>query len=926
MTADAAFAFDPTPGLHAALSAQALLAGLPGMMVLVMDPDLQLLAAHGSALRSVLPESGVQRGCFLRHVDPVLAHALEPVCARALRGEAGAAGFGLQGRWYQGRIMPLRDSRGQVHAVLAVCNDVTEIKACEDAQRRASDAYLGLLHKAPLGIYVVDARLRMLHVSVGAEPVFANVVPLLGRDLDDVMHLLWPRPFADEAVRHFRHTLASGERFESRGFYERRHDTQAVESYDWMLERVRLPDGCLGVACYFYDATLRHQAEEQLRRQGERDAYRVALEDTLRPLGDASAIVEAAAKLLAADLQADRVVYGEFDDRGEQVEVVADVSPRMPSLGGKLPCEAFADLKTALRRGERVVRTVLEAAMPAQALVALPLHKDEQCVALLCAQRIGPKGWTDEELWRIELTAERTWATVLRCRAEAALARSEERFRSLVSIVTDVPWIADAEGAFATAQPAWQTYTGQTWTAHAGFGWMQAVHPQDRDHVNGAWRAAGERGEGFEAEARLWHAASQRWRTCRVRATPLGTREGRIREWVGSCDDVHDERRVAEELREADRRKDAFLATLSHELRNPLAPVRSAARLMSMPGVDGSQVARARAIIERQTRHMSLLLDDLLDVARITQGVLLLKKQRIELAPVVDAALEVAGPEIEERRHALRLQLPDAPVWLDGDPVRLSQVLANLLTNAARYTAPGGRIDIEAKVVGARLHLEVRDNGDGLSAQALDAIFSTSVQARDGRERHPAGLGIGLAIARGLLELHGGSVQARSAGLGCGSCFIATLPLTQMLVDGDQPQAVAAAPVDPGGARRVLVVDDNHDAAEMLAGFLRLSGHDVDVAGSGLGGLEQARRRRPDVALLDIGMPDLDGYALARQLRASPEGGSMRLAALTGWGQASDRRRAFDAGFDAHFTKPVDMDELCRWIARCDGGDAAGSA
>jgi signal transduction histidine kinase/CheY-like chemotaxis protein len=927
---------------------RALPTEMPGAAALVFDRDLRIDSAEGPALADAGLDAAGLRGKTLRQVlGAAQADGVEPSYRRALEGSAFTLEHRVQGRWVVAHGAPRRDAQGRVEAVLATWVDISERKRSEDRMRRGSDCLLGLVRHAPFGICVVDSRLRLLHVSAGAQALFDNARPLIGRDIAEVLREIWPQPVADAALQRLRDTLASGERHQALGFSARRLDTAHPDSCAWVLERVRLNDDEHGVACYFHDATPRqqhgeapshrseqHEHERAARDESERDAYRVGLEDALRPLDDPSAIMAAACRVLTTSLDANRVFYGEFDDSGEFVDVVAEVAPQLRSVAGRWPAQRFPTLMAALHSGQRIVLADLadvrgsllpEAecaalrALDAAALVAVPLYKGEHCVAMVWAQRGRALPWTTDELWRIDTTAERTWAGVVRSRSELALQRSQQRFASLVSIVTDVPWTADARGAFATAQPAWQAYTGQDWEAHAGFGWLQAVHPGDREPLLAQWREAGEHSSGFEIEVRLRHAASAGWRTCRIRATPLLARDERVLEWVGSCDAVHADRRAAAELRAAARRKDEFLATLAHELRNPLAPVRTAARLMSLPGVDAAQLSRARAIIDRQTRHMSLLLDDLLDVARITQGKLRLKTQRLELAPVVDAAVEAAQPLIEARHHVLQLRLPATPVWLDADPVRLAQVLANLLTNAARYTAPGGRIELGAEAVAdGALQITVADNGKGLSVDALDAIFTMFVQAGGDDNQSSGGLGIGLAIVKGLVELHGGTVHASSPGPGKGSRFVVTLP-------GVEGQAAGAGKVDAAPAasatRRVLVVDDNRDAADMLASYLRMNGHQVEVAQDGAGGLLKAQREWPDIALLDIGMPGMDGYTLARRLRETPQGRAMRLAALTGWGQTADQERAYAAGFDAHFTKPVNMDALCEWLA----GNAARS-
>jgi signal transduction histidine kinase/CheY-like chemotaxis protein len=366
-------------------------------------------------------------------------------------------------------------------------------------------------------------------------------------------------------------------------------------------------------------------------------------------------------------------------------------------------------------------------------------------------------------------------------------------------------------------------------------------------------------------------------------------------------------------LREADQRKDVFLATLSHELRNPLAPIRTAARMLESASLDAVQLDRARAIISRQVTHMSSLLDDLLDVSRITRGAFVLKRQRTELKALIEAAVEESQPLIIAKRHTLRIEIPEDAVAVEVDPLRLTQVLTNLLTNAAKYTPVGGLITIGSRLEREGLNLFVRDNGIGLAPAMFTRVFDMFAQVEHGGATE-GGLGIGLALAKGLVQLHGGRISAHSPGLGEGSEFVVFLPRSLII---QVPPAAAAA---RGAAavhipRRVLIADDNHDAAEILEMFLTSKGHEVHLAHSGGEALEAAARLTPQVAVLDIGMPDLDGYEVARRIRLQPWGSRINLIALTGWGQEDDKRRAQAAGFDHHCTKPVDPELLERFFA-----------
>jgi len=368
-------------------------------------------------------------------------------------------------------------------------------------------------------------------------------------------------------------------------------------------------------------------------------------------------------------------------------------------------------------------------------------------------------------------------------------------------------------------------------------------------------------------------------------------------------------RRAQEALREADRRKDEFLAVLAHELRNPLAPIRYAVAMARKDGRPDAERLQAQAIIERQVEHMGRLLDDLLDVSRITRGTLILRRSTVDLAAVVAAAQESARPLIEARGHTLLVQLPAEPLRLVADPVRLAQVLANLLINAAKYTDPGGRIELEARRKGGELMIAVRDNGIGISAEMMPRVFTLFAQASPALERSEGGLGIGLALVRGLLALHDGSVSVHSGGVGLGSEFLVRLPIgnpgdTESVSEANAPAHAAARPL------RVLVADDNCDSVETCAALLEASGHEVSVAHTGREAFDLACRLEPDALLLDIGMPELNGYQLAQRIRGTSWGRRALLIAITGWGQEQDKQRAQAAGFDRHLTKPIDPSGL----------------
>ncbi|MFC5462011.1 ATP-binding protein [Massilia niabensis] len=379
--------------------------------------------------------------------------------------------------------------------------------------------------------------------------------------------------------------------------------------------------------------------------------------------------------------------------------------------------------------------------------------------------------------------------------------------------------------------------------------------------------------------------------------------------------DVTVRKRVEDELRAANRQKDQFLAMLAHELRNPLAPITTAAHLLKLGHLDARAVRNASEIIARQAEHMTDLVNDLLDVSRVTRGLVSLDKEELDVNAVVAGAFEQVRPLIESKRHSLTMQLSGEPVHVLGDRTRLVQVLSNILNNAAKYTPSGGQIVLRVTAPVDQVVVTVSDNGIGIEPDVLPYIFELFTQAERTPDRSQGGLGIGLALVKSLVALHGGTVDARSEAPGLGSEFEIRLPRIDAAGAGLEG-AAGDGPLARVEPLRVMVVDDNEDAAQMLATLLEVQGHAVSVEYDGRGALQRARRERPQVMLLDIGLPDTDGYALARQLRAVPELGGATLVALTGYGQNEDRRLAEEAGFDHHLVKPADLDQVAHILAQ----------
>jgi signal transduction histidine kinase len=500
-------------------------------------------------------------------------------------------------------------------------------------------------------------------------------------------------------------------------------------------------------------------------------------------------------------------------------------------------------------------------------------------------------------------------------RSEAAMRESEKRFRALTNATAEVIY---------RMSPDWtqlRHLEGRGFlkdTAGANRFWLEEyIPPEDHGRLHQEIGRAIRDGSVFELEHRVRRAdGSSGW--ILSRAVPMFDAAGKVYEWIGAASDITERKAAEEKLREADRRKDEFLAMLAHELRNPLAPIGAAAELLQRMKLDEAIVKRTSQIIGRQVGHMTGLIDDLLDVSRVTRGLVELMTEPLDVGAVLHEAVEQVTPLIQARRHELVLHLPPAGATVAGDRKRLVQVVANLLGNAAKYTPEAGRLEVAASVdAGQRLCINVLDNGIGMAPELAARAFELFAQAERSSDRSSGGLGLGLALVKSLVELHGGTVSCDSPGQGRGSRFSVCLPLLAPLAA--RPAPPPAQPHDPALPEplRVMVVDDNVDAAVTLSMLLESGGHRVAVEHDALRALECARQFGPQACLLDIGLPGMDGLELARRLRALPETAEAMLVAVTGYGQARDRDQILAAGFDHHLVKPIDTGRLYALLGAC---------
>ena len=676
-----------------------------------------------------------------------------------------------------------------------------------------------------------------------------------------------------------------------------------------------------------------HAIEEVTRPRvpqgrGLRDVL-VNLTDSIRDLKTADEIGYAAAAILGEALGASRVGYGTIDQAADTLHVVRDwCADGVGTLAGSTDLRTFGSFIDDLKQDRFVVvanvdedpRTAPSAAalraLDGAAFVDAPVVEEGVLAAVLYVNDARPRAWTPEELMLIREVAARIRTASERLRGVAALRESEAKFRTIADAMPQMVWSTLPDGYHDYYNQQWYAYTGVPYGSTNGDGWNGIFHADDSERAWAAWRASLATGKTYEIQYRLrHHSGVYRW--VLGRALPVRNELGAIIRWMGTCTDIDDQKRAEDELRQASLRKDEFLAMLAHELRNPLAPISSAAQLLMLANPDPQRVHKAGDIILRQVRHLTDLVDDLLDVSRVTRGLVQIERHPLDLKDVLHSAIEQARPLMEARRHHFTLDETTAPTRVLGDRTRLVQVVVNLLNNAAKYTAQGGRITLALTVDASEACIMVTDNGSGIAPTLLPYVFDLFIQAERTPDRAQGGLGLGLALVKRITALHNGSVHALSEGLGHGSNFMILLPLLEAVGQVDEASSPAAALPAPAAVRAsIMIVDDHPDGVQTLAELLAAQGHEVLMAEDGAGALALATGRSIDVFILDIGLPDMDGHALARRLRATSEGRDALLIALTGYGRAQDRILSKEAGFDHHFTKPADSVALAAVLAK----------
>ena len=778
---------------------------------------------------------------------------------------------------------PIRDSAGKLIGVVLIFRDVTEQRRAEQELRTSEARKSAILETALDCIITMDHEGRVVEFNPAAERTFGyRREQVVGKQLAD---FIIPHSLRERHRHGMAHYLATGEG----PVLGERLELPALRAdgveFPVEIAITRIPtDGPPLFTAYLRDISERKRGEEALRRSEEH--LRAVVETT-----------PACIKVVAPDgtlLDMNSAGLAMVDaDRPENVN-----GKCVYNLVGEEYRDAFREFNERVCRGEK-------GSLEFEIVGLRGTRRHMETCAV-------PLRWPGGDFVQLAVTHDITD----RKRAEDALRESEEKLRLLADTIPQLAWMARPDGHIFWYNRRWYEYTGTTPDQMEGWGWQSVHDPETLPKVLERWQGSIASGEPFDMVFPL-KGADDQFRPFLTRVNPLRDEGGRILYWFGTNTDISDIKRMEEALRDADRRKDEFLATLAHELRNPLAPIRNSLQILKMPRVDAATVERSRDMMERQVHHLVRLVDDLLDVSRVMRGKIELRRERIELATVVARAVETVQPLVDAQGHELSVGLPTESLLLDADPVRLAQVVGNLLTNAAKYTEASGRIWLTAERDGDEAVLRVRDNGIGISPNMLPRIFELFVQVDHASTKAQGGLGIGLTLVKNLVEMHNGTVEARSDGLGRGSEFAVRLPL--VVGAGQQSQddgtgELHQQPSRPSG-HRLLVVDDNRDAADSLAMLLELQGHEVRVAHSGPAALEMTKGYAPDVVFLDIGMPGMDGYEVARRLRQQPGLETVVLAALTGWGQQEDRRRTAEAGFNHHLVKPPDPQAVAGVLA-----------
>ncbi|HEX6790157.1 MAG TPA: PAS domain-containing protein [Candidatus Krumholzibacteria bacterium] len=827
---------------------------------------------------------------------------------------------GIGERWISATYIPTRDQRGVCDGWVATTSDIDNVKRAEEAFRESEARFRLALKDSPIVAFTCDRELRYTWIHNPQLPV-TDPARILGRRDDEML----PPEMAKELMAIKQDVLESGTG-------ERRELCLVHEGeehwYDCVIEPVfderKSVVGLRGLAT---DITARKKSEQQTRADLDailrlqavanlcaaantspetcmEEILHAAIAFTNADFGSIQLIDENECLYFAVRFGFDHAFLNRF-----QTVRAGDPTTCAAAMRTKERVIVEDVTRSELFRGQPSLEALLECGI--RAVQSTPLISSTGVlIGLISTHYRRPTRPDERSLRWLDLLARQAADYLERTRVQDELRDSEERYRLLFESIDQGFCVIEVlfseqnqpiDYRFLVVNPAFERQTG---ISDATGRRMREIAPLHEEHWFEKYGRIALTGDPMRFESE----AAQLNRHYEVNAWRIGERgEHKV---AILFNDITQRKRQEEALREADRRKDEFLAVLSHELRNPLAPIGYATELLKKEPLSPGELTWIRDVMDRQVHQMGRLLDDLLDVARITRGVIDLNREHVELRSVVNDAVEASRPFIERSAHQLIVQLPTESIIVDVDPTRLAQVFLNLLNNAARYTDRGGQIRLDAWREDNEVMIRVKDNGIGIEHDVIGQIFDMFVQAGRPLERTRGGLGIGLTLVKRLVSMHGGTVQVHSDGPGQGSEFVVRLPVVAKasLIRPDPMTERASQSL------RVLVVDDNRDAVDGMAIFLRTLGHDVRIALDGHAAVEEAVTFRPDAAILDIGLPKMNGYDVARIIR-DQLGDTVVLIALTGWGQDSDRQRSADAGFDRHLVKPVDLDELQQLLA-----------
>ncbi|GAA4011846.1 hybrid sensor histidine kinase/response regulator [Actimicrobium antarcticum] len=835
---------------------------------------------------------------------------------------------------------PVRDESGTVCGVLvAVIETTRRVLAERDKNallkemRFAAHQLQTMFDQAPSFMALLNGPTHIFEITNAAYTRLAGRQDLIGKTVAQAIPEAESQGFVallDQAYSTGEPYLASAKPI---AFHNTSDGTVDQRYLDFVYQPIRDTDG--NVVAIFVegnDVTTQHHERlelvrlnaalqnqvEQLEKAERRQNFQLALADCLQAGLDPSDVVSAACDLLGRHLDVSRVMFCEINEENGtffvRYEWLRDGLSSVPGRDRSL-ADFGMDNVALLRSGQVFAcddtatdpRTAPHAAayatFNAQASLSIPLVKAGKLTIVLNVHHVVPYHWTDEDIALTRDTAERVWSAAESARAQAELREERDKSQYIFSNMTE---------GFGMIDQNWQVV--QMNAEGLRLGQRSAVEVIGKNHwdiwpevrgtvVETVYKRVRETGksETFERCVAL-SPDSAVWLEVRVHRSLGG-------ELAIFYNNITDRKAVETTLQESSRQKDEFLAMLAHELRNPLAPISTAAELLVAAPLDQARMRQIGGVIKRQAAHMTSLISDLLDMSRVTQGLVTLDKISIDIKTVVIDAVEQIRPIFESREHQFDMHLPAEPIWVIADKDRMVQVLANVLSNAAKYTPDNGHIELDLAATEHHITLSVIDNGIGMSPALVARAFDLFAQAERTSDRNQGGLGIGLSLVKSLVELHGGSVSARSDGANAGSTFSVSLP--RLHTDrASASSSDAIVPAENTTALRIMVVDDNVEAADMLAMFLEAAGHVVVVEYSSRKALEQVRRLAPDVCLLDLGLPEMDGNALALQLALLPSMQRSLLIAISGYGQTQDKEAAFAAGFDHHFTKPVDAPAL----------------